>query len=41
MYRHKVSRGKSKRLFSHTAGNSHAHPKNYRHTMPMRGGIRL
>lgn len=41
MRRHKMSRGKSRRLFSHTAGGSRVHPKNHQNSMPMRGGIRL
>lgn len=39
--RGKVSRRRSRRLFSHTAGHSRVHPKNMMHSMPMRGGIRL
>ena len=39
--RHSMNRGKSKRLFSHTAGNSRVHPKNRSGSSVMRGGIRL
>lgn len=38
MRRHRISRGKSQRSFSHSAG--HTHVKNIR-AQPMRGGIRL
>jgi hypothetical protein len=38
MRRHKLSHGKSKRMFRNSA--SHTHVKNIRAT-PMRGGIRL
>ena len=38
MRRHKLSLGKSRRMFSRHA--SHPHPKNFA-GMPMRGGIRL
>lgn len=41
MRRHKMSRGHSRKMFSHTAGNQRVHPKNHSPTMPMRGGIRL
>lgn len=40
-HRHRVSRRKSRRVFSHTAGNQHVHPKNMLNSMPMRGGTRL
>lgn len=40
-HRHRLSRGKSRRLFSHTAGNQRVHPKNLSPAVPMRGGIRL
>ena len=40
MQRHKMNGSHSRRLFSHTAGARHVHPKNSRPN-PMRGGIRL
>lgn len=39
MKRHKMSSGKSKRLFSRTA--SKTHKRNMPTRIPMRGGIRL
>lgn len=45
MMRNRMSRGKSRRLFSRTAGHSRVHPKNFLSNVsmpgPMRGGIRL
>lgn len=41
MYRKKMNSGKSKRLFSKTAGGRSVHPKNGIVAGPMRGGIRL
>lgn len=38
MRRNKMSKGKSKSLFTHTAANPH--PKNFR-AAPVRGGYRL
>ena len=37
--RHSVSKGHSKRLFTHTA--KYVHPKNGLNLAPARGGIRL
>lgn len=43
--RKRISRGKSRRMFSRTAGNQHVHPKNSMGSsgggLSMRGGIRL
>lgn len=38
--RQKMSRKRSKKLFSKTAGSRKVHPKNVK-AAPMRGGIRL
>lgn len=38
--RQKLAKKQSKRLFTATAGNNGAHPKNFLGA-PMRGGIRL
>lgn len=39
MKRHKITKGRSKKLFSRTAQS--IHPKNINNSNPMRGGIRL
>lgn len=39
--RHRMTRRKSRKVFSRTAGHRHVHPKNMMSTVPMRGGIRL
>jgi len=39
--RNSISRRKSRRMFSRSAGGSRVHPKNMRSSVVMRGGIRL
>jgi len=41
MKRHKMSKSSSKKYFRKTAGNAHAHVKNFTSSYVMRGGIRL